>query len=188
MNDTYLINNPLPYNLIDKNPSVNRQGLLPSYTYKKSRVIWLNSGFNTSTISNGSTFYEISWDISPFQLYNQTKVKVISYISNESTSKPIVIKLKNLQYDTNSTYNTDKEAFPTLFVGHTAVASQLNNDQFSLILLPQLISNITISLSNSFSVRNAGFTISGGGVGHFVLGLLFEDNDLIIDNAVSPYK
>ena len=91
-------------------------------------------------------------------------------------------------YDNNSTYNSDKEAYPTLFVGHTGVASQMNNNQYSLTLVPQLVSNITITLSDTLSTRNAGFTISGGGAGNFILGLLFEDMDLEIDNAVSPYK
>jgi hypothetical protein len=90
-------------------------------------------------------------------------------------------------YDNNSTYNSDKEAYPTLFVAHTGVASQLNNNQFCLTLVPQLVSNITITLSNSLSTRNAGFSISSG-AGNFIIGLLFEDDDLQIDNAVSPYK
>lgn len=189
MNDTYLVNNPLPYNIIDKNPSVNRQGLMPSYIYKKSRVIWLNSAYTSSRINNGNTYYEMSWDIPCFQLYNQTKLKVISYISNENNAKIIIIKLKDLLYDNNSTYNSDKEAYPTLFVAHTGVAGMLDNSEFSLTLLPQLITSISITLSNSLSSRNAGFTInSEDKKGHFILGLLFEDDDLIADNAVSPYK
>ena len=154
---------------------------------KKTRVIWLNTAFATSSVSSGNTYYEFSFDITPFQLYNQTNLKVVSYISNESNAKPIVIKVKNLDYDANSTYNSDREAFPTLYITHTAVASQLNNNQFSLTLVPQLISNITITLSNTFTTRNAGFTISSNN-GHFVMALLFEDDDLQIDDAVSPYK
>ncbi len=73
-------------------------------------------------------------------------------------------------YDNNSTYNSDKEAYPTLFVGHTGVASQLNNNQFSLTLVPQLVSNITITLSNSLSIRNNGFSISAN-TGHFIIYL-----------------
>jgi hypothetical protein len=188
MNDVKMSFNPLPYNIQDKNPNNNRQGLMPSYQYKKNRILWLNSAFATTSIANGTTYYELSYDVPPFQLYNQTKLKVVSYISNESNAKIIIIKLKNLMYDNNSTYNSDKEAYPTLFVGHTGVASQMNNNQYSLTLVPQLVSNITISLSDTLSTRNAGFTISGGGAGNFILGLLFEDMDLEIDNAVSPYK
>ena len=192
-------------------------------------------------------------------------MKVVSYTCQETSSKPILIKLKNLDYDANSTYNTDREGFPTLFVGYTGVSSQLNNDQFSLILLPQIISNITVMVKREFYNRNSGISIigsgaiatatvtggvitsvtvtngglnygtpptvivtggggngailsavlntnanvtainvinggsgytsaptlsfvGGGSLGNFILGLLFEENDLQIDNAVSPYK
>lgn len=180
-----------PYNYQDefKNPYNNYGGVKPSYRYKSSRIIWLNSAFNSSQNNSGNTHYEHSWDIPPFQLYNRTKLTVVSYTSNESTAKPIIMKLKDLTYDTDSTYNSDKEGFPTLFVTHTAVASQLNDNQFSLILLPQLVSRITIALSNSFSTRNNGFTINNStGAGHYIIGLLFEDADLILDDASSIYK
>lgn len=180
-----------PYNYQDeyKNPYNNYGGVKPSYRYKSSRIIWLNSAFNSSQINSGNTHYEHSWDIPPFQLYNRTKLTVVSYTSNESTAKPIIMKLKDLTYDADSTYNSDKEGFPTLFIAHTAVASQLNDNQFSLILLPQLVSRITIALSNSFSTRNNGFTINNStGAGHYIIGLLFEDADLILDDASSIYK
>ena len=181
-------NTPVAYNIQDKNTYSNRGGNNPSYVYKNSRIIWLNSAYNTTQVNNGTTYYEFGFDIPQFQLFNRTKLSVVSYISNEASAKPIIIKLKNTLYDTNSTYNTDKEAYPTLLINHTNVASQVPNTQFQLILLPQLINNITITLSDSFTVRNNGFTISGGGAGHFVLGLLFEDLDLVLDNAVSMYN
>lgn len=187
--DTKFNYNSLPYNSQDQNkhPYSNRQGLLPSYQYKKSRIIHLNTGFATTNVSSGNTYYEFSWDLPPFQLYNNSKLKVLSYISNESNAKLIIIKIKDLLIDTNSTYNTDKEAYPTLFINHTGVASQMPNNQFCLTLLPQTITRITITLSNSLIARNAGFSISSNN-GHFIISLLIEDDDLIPDNAVSQYK
>ena len=180
--------NIVPYNIQDKNNFNNRQGIVPSYVYKNTRVIWLNTAFNTTVVNNGTTYYEFGFDIPPIQLYNRTKLSVVSYVSNEDNAKPIVIKLKNTLYDNNSTYNTDKEGFPTLFVNHLKVPSQMPNHQFTLILLPQLLSNIAITLTDDFTVRNKGFTISAGGAGHFVLCLLLEDLDLVADNAVSMYN
>ena len=188
--DTKYTYNSLPFNNQDQDKHIynNYGGLKPSYQYKKTRILWLNSAFATSNNSNGTTYYSFSFDIPSFQLFNQTKLKVISYTSNEASTKIIVIKIDGLLYDTNSTYNSDKDAYPTLFVSHTGVASQLNNNQMSLTLLPQQVSNITIHLSNTLSTRNAGFTISGGGNGNFILGLLFEDDDLQITDTVSQYK
>ena len=181
--------NSTPYNFQDqnKNPYINRQGLLPSYQYKKTRVIHLNTAFATTNVSNGNTYYEFSWDLPQFQIYNNSKLRVISYVSNESSAKLIIIKIKDLLIDNNSTYNSDKEAFPTLFINHTGVASQMPNNQFALTLLPQVINRITITLSNSLIARNAGFTISTNN-GHFIISLLIEDDDLVLDDAISPYK
>lgn len=192
--DTKFTYNPLPYNIADKNNNNNRNGLLPSYQYKKKRIIWLNSFYATSSINNGATsgaciYYEFSFDVPPFQLYNRTNLKVVSYTSNENTARPMYIKIKNLQYEPESTYCSDKEAFPLLYVSHLAATGMLANDKFSLTLTPQLINNITIKINDSFISRDTGFSINvTSGTGHFILGLLFEDDDLISDNTVSQYK
>jgi len=186
--DTNTGYNPLPYNIQDKNNANNRGALLPSFQYKHRKIVWLNTAYATSSISSGTTYYEFTFDIRPFQLYNQTKLKVISYVTNENTAKPSIIKLKNLQYDNSSTYNTDKEGFATLFVSHTGATGMDHNLEYSLSLLPQLVDSIVISVTDSFTDRNAGITISGGGAGHFVLGLLFENDDLVTDDASSIYK
>lgn len=186
--DTRLVYDPLPYNIQDKNPSNNRQGMNPSYQYKKKRIIWLNTAYATSSISSGTTYYEFSFDIPAFQLYNQTTLKVVNYCTNDNTSKPMIIKLKNLNYDTNSTYNTDKEGYPTILTAHTGATGMLFDTEYTLTLTPQLINNITISVNGSFTARNSGITISGGGNGHFILGLLFETAELELDNIVSIYK
>lgn len=181
--------NSTPYNFQDqdRNPYINRQGLQPSYRYKSSKIIWLNSSFASSSNSNGNTYFSFTFDLPPFQLYNRTKLSVVSYTSNESSAKAVIIKCSDLLVDNNSSHNVDNDAYPTLFVTHTGVASMLNNNKFSLSLLPQQITRITLYLSNNFSTRNAGFTITSNN-GHFVLGLLFEDDDLIVDDASSIYK
>ena len=187
--DTRTVYNPLPYNIQDKNPYINRQGLLPSYQYKKRKTIWLNTAYCTSSVNNGgTTYYEFSWDMPQFQLYNQTKLIVSSYISNDHTAKPMCIKLKNLLYDEKSTWSSDKEGYPMLFVEHTGATGMTNNDKVSLTLVPQIITNITIKVTDSFTSRDAGVSISGAGVGHFVLCLIFEDEDLVRDDTVSAYK
>lgn len=187
--DTKYTYHSTPYNSHDqdKHPYSNRQGVLPSYQYKKTRLLHLNTAFATTNVSNGNTYYEFSWELPQFQLYNNCRLKVVSYISNESLAKLIVIKIKDLLIDNNTTWNSDKEAFPTLFINHTGVASQMANNQFCLTLLPQTINRITITLSNSLNTRNAGFVISTNN-GHFVISLLIEDDDLLLDNAVSQYK
>ena len=181
--------NAVPYNSTDRNNNNNNpRGINPSYQYKKKRVIWLNTNYATTNIKSGTTYYEFSFDIPPFHLYNQTKLSVASYISNEDNAKPIIIKVKNLLCDAGSTYSNDKESYPILYVNHQKIAGFLTNDKMSLTLVPQLISNITIKINDSFTARDNGFTIAANGVGHFIICLLLEDEDLIADNIVSPYK
>ena len=187
--DTKYVYNPLPYNIVDKNDINNRQGLVPSYQYKKNRLIWLNTAFATSSVNNGgTTYYEFSFDIPSFQLYNNTKLKVISFTANENSAKPLIVKIKNIMFDNSSSWCSDKEGFPILYVSHAGANGFLNNNIQSLILVPQLINNITIKVNDSFTTRDNGFSISAQGVGHFIIGLLFEDEDLILDNTTSPYK
>jgi hypothetical protein len=192
--DTRYVYNPLPYNIQDKNDSINRQGVLPSFQYKKKRIIWLNTFYSTSSVNNGATsgaciFYEFSFDVPPFQLFNRTNIKVISFTSNENTAKPMYIKIKNLQVDADSTWCSDKEGYPMLYVSHLGANGMLINNISSLTLTPQLINNITIKVNDSFISRDTGFSINvTSGAGHFIIGLLFEDDDLIPDNTISPYK
>ena len=94
--DIKIGNQPLPYNIQDKQSYNNRQGLNPSYRYKKTRNIWLNSAFYTTVTNDGTTYYEFGFDIPQFQLFNRTKLTVTSFICNENSAKPIIIKLKNL--------------------------------------------------------------------------------------------
>lgn len=162
--DTYLAPNP--------------KGVM--ITYKQPKVIWLNSSFATSSVSSGNTYYSFTFDLNPFQLTNIANLKVISYISNESSAKPIIIKVDGFLYDANSTWNSDKEAYPTLYVNHTGVASQMPNNQFVMTLLPQQVTRLTLYLSDNFQKKNNGFTITGEAVnfnqkGHFVIGLLIEE-------------
>lgn len=182
--------NTFAYNQHDQgiNPNNNYGGLKPSYRYKESKILWLNTAFASSFNNNGTTYFSFSFDLPVVQLFNRTKVSVASYISNESNAKPIIIKVGDVLIDNDSTYNSDRDGFPTLFIGHTGVASQLNNNQFSFYLQPQQLNKITLYLSNSFTTRNAGFTISGQGSGHFLIGLLLEDEDLVIDNVTSQYQ
>jgi len=192
--DTKYTYQPLPYNILDKSNFNNRSGILPSYQYKKRRVIWLNTFYATSSVNNGATsgaciFYEFSFDIPPFQLYNKTKLKVISFTENENSSQPMYIKVKNLMYEPDCYWCSDKESFPLLHVSHVGATGMLANNDYSLTLTPQLINNITIKVNDSFINRNTGFSINvTNGTGHFIIGLLFEDDDMIQDNVVSQYK
>lgn len=186
--DTKYTYNALPYNIQDKNTYQNRQGTKDTYTYKKKRVVWLSSAFATSNTSSGTTYYDFSFDVTPFQLYSQTKLSVISFTINQHATQPLYIKVENLLFKGDNYYSSDKEAYPFLFVSHIGATGNQFNNNISLTLVPQLINNITIKVNDSFSNRDTGYTIAAGGGGHFIIGLLFEDEDVVLDNAISQFK
>jgi hypothetical protein len=75
-----------------------------------------------------------------------------------------------------------------LYVSHIGATGMLSNNINSFTLIPQSINNITLKINDSFIARDTGFNISVAGVGHFIIGLLFEDEEMIPDNIVSQYK
>lgn len=186
--DTRTVYHPLPFNIQDKHQYINRGGNNPSYIYKKRRTVWLSSAFATSTNKVSTTYYNMTFDVSPFTLYNQTKLSVISFTVNQNNAQPFYIKVQNLQIKQDNYYSSDKEGDPFLFVSHVGATGMDFNNKLSVTLIPQTISSITIKLNDSFSSRDTGYSIASGGGGNFIIGLLFEDDDAIEENAVSMYK
>jgi len=131
-----------------------------SYQYKKKRLFFLNSSFNSDFTLIDAKINEINFDISPFQLYKNNSLKVISFIRDHHQSKPIQIKLKDLIYDSRINYNTDKEAFPTIYSSHTGVECMLNNNYNSLTLLPQQITKFNLKVNDNFNQINYNYYFS----------------------------
>lgn len=129
-------------------PISNRQGLKPSFIYKeKSIILWLNSQFYTSSQFVNNKFYELSFDIPQITLFNTTKLKVVSYIHQSTSAKQMIIRIKNLLYDGLCSHPLNH---PILYVANTNVESQLENNEYSLSLLPQTINSITLVLDEQF--------------------------------------
>lgn len=186
--DTKYNYDSLPYNIIDKNNFNNRQGLKPSYQIRKKKIIWLNTAFASSNISASNVYYEFTFNTPSIDIFENTKLRVISFVSNENTARPLIIKIKNLLYDYNSTYSADGEGFPILYVSHGGAIGMLLNNEFSLNLQAQTINSIVIKVNDSFTSRDTGYNISSQGVGHFILCLELEYDDLIKDDISSSYK
>lgn len=133
-------------------------------TYKKRRLLWLNSSFNNGFNLNDNKIYELFFDLSPFQLYKNTKMKVVSYTRDDNQSKPIVVKLKDVNFQRSSVINTDNEGFPIIYFNHTGVEGITYNYKPTIILTPQQIPRITLRLDDDYNNFNNGLfgTITNG--------------------------
>jgi len=124
-----------------------------SLTYKKKRLIWFNSTYNDDFSLVDGKITDITFNISPFQLYKNNDMKVISFIHENKNAKPTIIKLKEpfLNYDT--TFNSDKEASPIIYVNHTGHEGMTSQSP-SFNLTSQQIQRFVFKLDESFTSRN----------------------------------
>lgn len=123
----------------------------PSYLYKKRRILWLNSSFNSGFTLIDNKVYDVFFDLPPFQIYKNSNLKVLTYIRDSNQARPIVIKLKDLNFKRNSVINTDNEYYPVIYSNHTGVEGMTFTNNPSIILIPQQIPRITLRLDDNYS-------------------------------------
>lgn len=126
--------------------------------YKKKRIFWLNSNFcDDLNIANGR-LVELIFNVSPFQLYKNANLKVISYIRDSENARLFNIKLEEPFLLSDNCFNSDKDGYPTIYNAHTGVEG-MTTDFFSFELIPQQIIRFVISINDRFNNR-LGFLLS----------------------------
>ena len=129
----------------------NRNAVDKSNRYKKKRIFWLNSSFNSDFVLIDNKIYEISWDIPPFEIYKNNRLKLLTYIRDSNQSKPIQIKLKLPLTQSRNIINTDKEAFPIIYTNHSAVEAMTYGSNPIIRLIPQQITRFTFRVDDNFN-------------------------------------
>jgi len=129
----------------------NRNAIDKSNRYKKKRIFWLNSSFNSDFVLIDNKIYEISWDIPPFEIYKNNRLKLLTYIRDSNQSKPIQIKLKLPLTQSRDIINTDKEAFPIIYTNHTGVEMMTSAFNPIIRLIPQQITRFTFRVDDNFN-------------------------------------
>lgn len=126
---------------MDYKPSFysNRNATNPSYRYKKNKILWLNSAY-ADDIFNTNEFY---FKIRPTQIFNNSILKPVAFISASHQKSFNIFRIKNISYDVDSVIMTDKKE-PILLTSHNNIQGHLLNDYYSLTLKPQQINDITI--------------------------------------------
>jgi len=129
----------------------NRNAIDKSNRYKKKRIFWLNSSFNSDFVLIDNKIYEISWDIPPFEIFQNNRLKLLTYIRDSNQSKPIQIKLKLPLTQSRDIINTDKETFPIIYTNHTGVEMMTSGSNPIIRLIPQQITRFTFRVDDNFN-------------------------------------
>lgn len=155
-------------------------------TYKKKRIFWFNSDFNDGFTINNNKITDITFNIPPFQLYNNNNMKVIIYIRNDANVQPIVIKLKEPYCDNRLITNTDKEGNAIIYVNHTGVEG-MTSMRPNFLLIPQQIPRFVFRLDDNFNQLDSGFYFSSITNGSFfqVAGGSPDDKYLLFNSSGS---
>jgi hypothetical protein len=127
----------------------NRNGMQPSFMYKKKRCFWFNSCYNDDfqfcDVNGSYQIDNITFNVPSFELFKCAKMKVISYIKDVSTPTQIIIKLISPYMKFDEITNTDKEAYKMIYINNTGVEGMIGNT-FPIILRPQQIDKFVFKL------------------------------------------
>lgn len=161
------------------NPTLNK-------TYKKKRIFWLNSDFNDGFTSNNNKIIDVSFNVPPFQLYNNNNMRVISYIRNDANVSPIIIKLKEPYCESRLITNTDKEGNPIIYTNHTGVEAMTSMSP-NFLLIPQQIPRFVFRLDDNLNQLNSDYYFSSVTNGSFfqVSGGSPDDKYLLFNSSGS---
>ena len=135
-----------------------------------NKVVWLNTKQADVIDSDRKnyTFY-----LPNIELRDITKLRVNSISQITGTGTLIYsFKLDGIKYNQNCYYNSDKRGNPTLLIGGFHSHQDYSNMISELILAPQTINSLTLSIHN--------MTDSAGPVAgvDFALSLVFDEMEL----------
>ncbi len=107
----------------------------------KKFLIWLNSSYSDEIIKIG-TITEYIFNIRPIELNKNFVITPISFINESNENNFKIIKIKDVKFD----YSIENNQ--TLIILNSGVDGNLNNNTFSLSLLPQNLNKINLITEN----------------------------------------
>ena len=170
-----------------------------NYTSTPTFVFTVTSGGSgasaTPTITVGSTAtfnvpflkaYTYTWNIPDIVINDLAKLSAINIIStNFNTSTPYTFRISGLQYDSRDSYFSDYGNPILSMAQNVNVCSygSLGGSNFCIILTPQTIRQIQISVDDDITTLNSGMNASI----NFVIALEIEEYDPVYTQVGDVY-
>mgnify|MGYP003335835340 CR=1 FL=1 len=146
--------------------------------YNKLPTITLSGGGGTGGALNVafSKSYLYTWNIPDIVINDLAKISAINIIStNFNTSTPYTFRIVGLQYDTRDSYFSDFGNPILSMAQNVNVCSygSLGGNSFAIILTPQTIKQIQISVDDDITTLSSGMNANI----NFVIALEVEEYD-----------
>ena len=146
--------------------------------YNKLPTITVSGGGGTGGAFNVAFVksYLYTWNIPDIVINDLAKISAINIIStNFNTSTPYTFRIVGLQYDTRDSYFSDFGNPILSMAQNVNVCSygSLGGNSFAIILTPQTVRQIQISVDDDITTLNSGMNASI----NFVIALEIEEYD-----------
>lgn len=151
------------------------------YKPNLKKVLYLNST-NASITQAGSKNVLYSWNIPEININELGELQIASISSIGAVANAIyTFRLYNLATNNNNSYASDG-GMPILFSLTLNNTNSMFRDDFGVYLMPQSINNITISVSDTITTKDAGIddTVS------FVICIVIVDNQIEVNDISNP--
>ena len=158
--------------------------------YNKLPKIQLVGGNPTTPAVLTASFtrtFDYTWSVPDITINDLGKLAVVNCVGSESvSSSPYIFRIKNIQYDSRNTYMSDY-GDPIIsmarFNGALSSVNSSGTTEYHLILSPQVIKEIKISLDDNI-FKNVGVPATI----QFILGIEIEEIDVEMTRIDNPYE
>ena len=162
---------------------------MPNYKIKDKKTIFLNTEMNCNKLQSADTLrnLEFSWDIpSTIKIDDLAHLRVALFAVQKTSTvdSVITLRIKNIDYNTRQYWSSGYNSSPIIFSGLiNSTTSYWNGGNIQITLIPQMIQNITITVSDDLSNSNAGVLTDV----EFMLALEIDEFDVSYTEIGNPY-
>lgn len=148
------------------------------------KTFYLNSNNATKTTINGGKNYTFSWQV-PEMTINEMGLMQIGSIGSSGVpdaTKIYTFRLENLSTNTSAAYSSDSGS-PILCSLLMNNYNSMFRDDFGIYLMPQSLTNITLSASDDFTNKLSGIPTAV----NFVLCIVITELQVELAEIHNPY-
>lgn len=131
--------------------------------------------------------FNYSWEIPPIEINDLGKLSVVHLLGTGATATtPYTFRIRDLFYDNTNTYMSDYGDPIIMLTQQTNVAcyGSVGNTIYNVVLSPQVIRRILITVDDSFSTKGAGVLNAF----NFIIVLEIEEFDVALTRIDNPYE